>query len=103
MIPPKIRVLGRDLPVVFVTNDEMPKAFGEYDYEMQVVRIRVGQQPHFEADTVLHELIHAIDDVMLLGMTERQVHCTASGLIALFKDNPDFLDYLYHAIRSERQ
>jgi hypothetical protein len=86
--------------MVFV--DELPKAFGEYDYETQIVRIRTGQQPSFEADTVLHELIHAIDDVMQLGMSERQVHCSASGLIALFKDNPTFLEYLSDAIRSER-
>ena len=100
MLPPKLRVLGRDIPMVFV--DELPKAFGEYDYETQIVRIRTGQQPSFEADTVLHELIHAIDDVMQLGMSERQVHCSASGLIALFKDNPTFLEYLSDAIRSER-
>lgn len=100
MLPPKLRVLGRDIPVVFV--DELPKAFGEYDYEAQIVRIRTGQQPSFEADTVLHELIHAIDDVMQLGMSERQVHCSAAGLIALFKDNPTFLEYLRDAVRSER-
>jgi hypothetical protein len=100
MLPPKFRVLGRDLPVVWVSAEEMPKAWGEYDYETQVVRVREGQQPAFEADTVLHELIHAIDDAMQLGMTERQVHCSATGLIALFKDNPIFLEYLSHAIRT---
>ena len=99
MLPPKIRVLGRDLPIQYVDAEDMPKAWGEYDYETQVVRIRTGQQPQFEADTVLHELIHAIDDVMQLGMTERQVHCSASGLIALFKDNPAFLEWLTYAIR----
>jgi hypothetical protein len=101
MTPPEvIRVLGRDIPITFV--DELPRAFGEYDYLTQIVRIRTGQQPAFEADTLLHELIHAIDDVMFLGMKERQVHCVASGMIAVLKDNPEFLDYLRHAIRTKR-
>ena len=100
MLPNVVRVLGRDVPVVIV--EELPRAFGEYDYETQIVRIRAGQQPAFEADTLLHELIHAIDDVMQLEMKERQVHCVAAGLIALFKDNPDFFDYLHYAIRTPR-
>lgn len=100
-LPDVVRVLGRDIPIYVL--DELPaKAWGEYDYEMQIVRVRAGQQPQFEADTVLHELIHAIDDVMQLYMKERQVHCVASGLIALFKDNPTFFEYLRHAIRTDR-
>lgn len=100
MLPEVVRVLGRDVVVDVV--DELPRAFGEYDYETQIVRIVRGQHPAFEADTLLHELIHAIDDVMQLGLKERQVHCVASGVIALLKDNPDLFEYLRHAIRSER-
>jgi hypothetical protein len=100
MLPPKIRIVGRDIPIVWVSEEEMPKAWGEYDYEKQVVRVRTEQQLAFEADTVLHELIHAIDDAMQLGMTERQVHCTATGIIALLKDNPNFYEYLGHATRT---
>lgn len=99
MLPAKIRVLGRDIGIKYVTEEEMPKAWGEYDYDTLTVRVREGQQTAFEADTVLHELIHAIDDAMQLSMTERQVHCTATGVIALFKDNPAFLEYIYHATR----
>lgn len=98
-LPDVVRVLGRDVPLIHVGEDMLPKAVGEYDYEHQIVRLRDGQQPVFEADTVLHELIHAIDDAMQLGMKERQVHCTAVGLIALLRDNPDFLEYLYDALR----
>lgn len=100
-LPDVVRVLGRDVPIV-LCDELSAKAWGEYDFESQIVRVRTGQQPHFEADTVLHELIHAIDDVMQLNMKERQVHCLASGLIALFKDNPTFFEYLRHVTRTER-
>lgn len=98
-LPEVVRVLGRDVPIVYVLPDDLPKAVGEYDYENQIVRVRIGQHPVFEADTVLHELLHAIDDAMQLGMKERQVHCTAVGLVALLRDNPDLLEYLYDALR----
>jgi len=52
-----------------------------------------------EADTLLHEVVHSIDDAMQLKMNERQVHCVATGLIAALKDNPEFLEYLYKAIK----
>ena len=99
-LPKVVRVLGRDIPVKVYPADEMPKAFGEYDYETQIVRIKEGQQPAFEADTLLHELVHAMDDAMQLNMRERQVHCIAVGIVALFKDNADFAEYFLKAIRT---
>lgn len=97
MVPPSVRVLGRDIPIQMV--DELPNAFGEYEYKTQIVRVQRGQQPAFEADTILHELIHAIDDAMQLQLRERQVHCLAVGLVALFKDNADFQAYFFDAVR----
>lgn len=96
-LPKVVRVLGRDIPVAVV--DDLPKAFGEYDYHTQIVRIQQGQQPAFEADTLLHELLHAIDDAMQLSLRERQVHCVAVGIVALFRDNAEFAKYFCEAIR----
>lgn len=98
MLPRQVRVIGRDVAIEYVS--ELPKAVGEYDYSTQTVRISENQPAVFEADTVLHELLHAIDDAMQLGMSERQVHCTATGIVALFRDNPDLLDYVYGALRT---
>lgn len=97
--PDLVRVLGRDIPLQEVGVEALLKAVGEYDYEHQIVRYREGQQPVFQADTILHELLHAIDDAMQLDMKERQVYCVAVGLVALLRDNPDFLEYLYVCLR----
>jgi hypothetical protein len=48
---------------------------------------------------VLHEVVHAIDNAMQLNMTERQVYCVTTGLIATLKDNQQFLEYLYKALK----
>lgn len=47
-------------------------------------------QPDEQADTVLHEVIHAVDHQMDTELTETQVRRIATGLIAVFKDNPKF-------------
>jgi len=41
------------------------------------------------ADTVIHEVTHAIDFNLKLGLSERQVHCIGSGLWAVLADNAE--------------
>ena len=43
-----------------------------------------------KSDTVLHEVIHAVDHQMDTDLTETQVRRIATGLCAVFKDNPKF-------------
>jgi Zn-dependent peptidase ImmA (M78 family) len=56
----------------------------------QKIYIQKGLGREEEQDVILHEIIHAIDHSMHLDLDESQVSRLASGLIALFKDNPDF-------------
>lgn len=46
--------------------------------------------PDEQADTVLHEVIHAVDHQMDTELTETQVRRIATGVVAVFKDNPKF-------------
>ena len=41
--------------------------------------------------TLLHELVHCIEQKLHLELTERHVDLIALGLIDLFADNPDLL------------
>jgi cob(I)alamin adenosyltransferase len=90
--PQKIRILGRDYIVEY--NEELNGLYGKCDERNQLISIAPNQLPSLEVDTVLHEIVHGISDVMNLGMKERQVYCITTGLIAVMKDNPDFLEYL---------
>jgi hypothetical protein len=82
----KLRIVGKGYKVLKI---EDLTEFGTCDDTKQVISIRKGLQPEVKADTILHECIHAIDFQMHLEMSERQVHCIATGLIALFSDNPE--------------
>ena len=66
-----------------------------------MIKLRKGQSKIDEADTLLHECIHALDERFQLNLTERQVYCTTVGLLSMLQDNPIMLQYLVDAIDNE--
>jgi len=97
-IPSSVVILGRVYNIDqkdFIDGDLL----GQCDSDALKITIKKNQPEILEADTLLHEILHAIDDAMQTKMKERQVHCTATGLLALFKDNPDFVKYMFKAVK----
>jgi len=60
--------------------------------------IRYNREQHIQQikDTILHELLHAIEYDLQLNLTEQQVHAMATNLCAVFwnSDNKPLLDWL---------
>ena len=54
----------------------------------QVIEIARGLSPQRKVQTLLHECIHAISEEANLKMSEPKVDVLASGIMALFEDNP---------------
>ena len=97
-IPSSVVILGRVYNIDqkdFIDGDLL----GQCDSDALKITIKKNQPAILEADTLLHEILHAIDDAMQTMMKERQVHCTATGLLALFKDNPDFVKYMFKVVK----
>lgn len=89
--PDKIKILGK----AFAVNANVPEALnGECDTDKQTISIRDGQPLESEQDTVLHEVVHAIDEAMDIKMKETQVKKLATGFLAVIKENPSFVSYL---------
>ena len=63
---------------------------GSCHYRKQVIDIASDVHPDEMADTILHEVLHAVDYAMDTQLTENQVRRIATGLVAVFKDNPKF-------------
>ena len=101
MLPTSLSIVGREVPVQVV--DELPNQLGEFSYEEYSIKIKSGQHPLAEMDTLLHECIHAIDDCFQLNMSERQVYCLAVGVLALLRDNRNMLACLTEAIENPRK
>ena len=100
MLPASLSIIGREVPIRVV--EVFPEQLGEYSYDDYAIKIKSGQHPLAEADTLLHECIHAIDDCFQLKLSERQVYCLAVGVLALLRDNRDMLAYLTEAIEKPR-
>ncbi|MDP3937667.1 MAG: hypothetical protein Q8R92_05975 [Deltaproteobacteria bacterium] len=101
--PARIRVLGKQFVVSFVTSDaaglrdspdDNDPGMGRCDPETQSIFIREGQPIESEQDTVLHEVLHAVENAMGLEVDEERVTRLATGLLAVIRDNPGFVRYL---------
>jgi hypothetical protein len=85
----KVKILGKTYSVQVVDQVDEQDSLGECNDTLQRILVKSGQPPDQTMDTVIHEITHAIDYQMHLGLTERQVHCVAAGLTAVFLDNPN--------------
>lgn len=100
-IPSSLKIVGREYNVVKV--EEYDDQVGGVDFETSTIVVKDGQQMLLEADTLLHESLHVIDEIFQLELSERQVYCITSGLIALLRDNPTLMLYINDALISPRK
>ncbi|MBY4728630.1 MULTISPECIES: hypothetical protein [Burkholderia] len=96
--PQRVRVLGKRYDITYLPEEQLPDVYGLCHRGEQRIDIRESLPEREEVDTVLHEILHAI----LYGMgvqlseavEEKFVLATASGLISVLQDNPQFAKWL---------
>jgi hypothetical protein len=96
--PSHVRVLGRNYALLFDHDD--PDECGKCEVPDHEINIRDGMPPVEEADTVLHEIMHAVWEHMDIGhrrVEESVVRKLATGLTQVFQDNPALVQYLVDA------
>jgi hypothetical protein len=100
--PLRLEILGKWFGVAYINPDHVAwkgeDLAGRVDPDRQRILIREGQPLESEQDTVLHEVIHAVDAAMSgeedQELDEAQVTRLATGLLAVFKRNPGFTKWL---------
>ena len=90
-IPDKIKIIGKQYSVEMVP--ELDECGLCYDTK-QLIKISEDLPHDLTQDTILHEVMHAIDYQMHIGMKERQISAMAAGIIAVFKENPGLLKFI---------
>lgn len=102
--PHKLRIMGREYTVRYPEDLEV---LGECRAEDCEIDVQDGQNPVEEADTVIHEVLHAIHFLMDIGLShkveEQVVRKMATGLMQVFADNPHLLMYLANAAEPPRR
>ena len=94
--PARVRVLGKQFQIDFVPGDHknLEEAYGLCDSDEQRIWIKEGQPLESEQDTVLHEVLHAVESAMNMDLDDKIIHLLATGLLAVIRDNPTFVRYL---------
>jgi hypothetical protein len=73
--------MGRRL-LGFINNDD------------EMIFYYVNMTESQKAHTLLHEVIHGIDFFLEIGLSEEQTERLMKGLLMVFQDNPDFVEYI---------
>jgi hypothetical protein len=99
--PKSIKVYGRVFKVKYRKPGDLLKskgALGLYHNYDTLIEVDLGQENHEIADTVLHELFHALIHIdgprLSIKTEEAYVGCLASGLVQVLRDNPKLITWL---------
>jgi hypothetical protein len=93
--PERIRILGKPFTVSYTQGQPLEDDLnGECDTDKQQILVRDGQPLESEQDTLLHEVLHAVEEAVDARLKETQVKKVATALLAVLKDNPSLVTYL---------
>ena len=85
----RVHILHKNYTVSVCDNlhDEKSELLGHINYLTQTIELRSDAGPDDKRVTLLHEILHGIDDVYELKLKERQVDLLAKALYQLLRDN----------------
>ena len=93
MKPPQyVTVIGKRF--VVKEHEDLNGELGRCDCDKTTILFDAEQSLEALRDTVLHEVVHAVDHSMGTKMTEAQVRRMATGLLAVLRENAPFVKFL---------
>lgn len=92
--PDTIVVLGHDISVRVVDRLVLPDQAARYDSHTSTIELDATMAPGERYDTLLHEVLHAIDHTLQLGMTHKTVWRLGASITDTMRRNPDLVRYL---------
>ena len=93
-IPGKIKVLYKEYTVEETVNlhDNGGDLYGQIHYLPEKIFLNVDAREEQKKSTLLHELIHAMDEIYSIGLKEKQVKKLGNACYMLQKDNPELFE-----------
>lgn len=96
--PSKLKISFITYKVVSLPKKLRKELDGQHVPNKCLIQIAPGLMPTHEANTLLHEVLHAVLHAagvgLLLEEEEKIVLAMANGLCQVMKDNPDFLPFM---------
>ncbi len=73
-------------------HDEAGDLYGQIHYLPEKIFLNADASEEQKKATLLHELIHALDEMYGIGLKEKQVEKLGNALYMLQKDNPELFE-----------
>jgi hypothetical protein len=89
-IPETVKVGYKDYQVVKVENldDGTNLLYGQVLHPYEIIKLANKYSDNQMKCTLIHELVHAVDDLLGIDLKEEQVVKLGNGLYQVIKDNP---------------
>lgn len=94
-----VTIFDRPFVIEYSSAEDLDDKVGECVYYEQRIRVSNVLPLRTEQQIVLHEIIHAADDIMGSGLKENQVQAMALALTNILRSNPHLIEYLKQADR----
>lgn len=102
----KIRIGYRDIRIAFVRKVDAENSMGDFEDELGRIRIRKGLDDVEKANTILHEILHALCSVQGLHlsdkMEERIALAISNGMIDFMRENPRFITKIMKLLKTKK-
>lgn len=82
----RIRILGIEFMIETVPAFEDSMQMGECD-DSGIIKIHHALMSDMREKTILHEIIHAVENQLDLNLSETQVKGIATGLYCIYREN----------------
>lgn len=91
-MPSQIEMLGFKIPIIL--DDKRDDVWGEWDGGLCTITINNKASLDHKRVTLLHELIHGIDDFLGLNVPHKNVYALSHIIFVILRENPDFAAWL---------
>ena len=98
LLPPSVLVYFTEYTIQVLPPNEVilgdTLQSGLCEARTETIKIADGMTPNHTRETLLHEVLHAIEDHGQIGLTEMQVVALGYGILGVLRSNPNLAAYL---------
>jgi len=91
-LPTSVTILGVRVPVL-LRDDMEPTTFGEWHSGDLSISINMVCPDEHQRVVLIHEILHALDDFLDLGLSHKNIYGLSQAFFALIRANPDLIFY----------
>jgi hypothetical protein len=104
-LPDNVNVMGTLFKIVQGTliDEEGNGSYGEWDGTDLSIHLEITSPRPHKAITLLHELIHGIDELCFMRLSHQNVYILSQVLYQIILQNPELIEYISNSYSEDRE